>query len=50
MEQYTSFEDRPSPRPQITPSLRDGLITISGLTVAMGSFFHREIMLWWLGA
>jgi len=35
---------------RMTSSLRDGLITMSGLSVAAGSFFYAEITMWWLGA
>lgn len=46
MEQHTS----PAYNRHISPSLRDGLIALTGLTVAVGSFFNRDITLWWLGA
>lgn len=45
MEQHSTLQTR-----KVTPALRDGLIAMAGLTVAMGSFFSGEITLWWLGA
>jgi len=37
-------------KPRMTPALLDGVVTLSGLAIAIGSFFHAEIMIWWAGA
>lgn len=35
---------------RMSNALLDGLVALTGLTIATGSFFHNEIVLWWLGA
>lgn len=49
MQTSISLQDSTPRNHPVAPSLRDGLITLGGLTIATGSFFNREITLWWLG-
>lgn len=48
MQHINEYSNATSQR--MTPALLDGLVTLSGLAIAIGSFFHAEIMIWWAGA
>lgn len=49
MDSHIPYQQSASLPLRMTPSLRDGLITFSGLAVAMAGFFYDEIAMWWLG-
>ncbi|MEJ2407166.1 MAG: hypothetical protein P8171_23360 [Candidatus Thiodiazotropha sp.] len=50
MTYNTTQNETDASRIRRTPALLDGLITLSGLVIATGSFFNAEITMWWLGA
>lgn len=50
MENKTCYcKETPAPLRK-TAALVDGVIMLAGLTVAVGSIFNSEIVMWWLGA
>jgi hypothetical protein len=50
MTHLTTYQPGAPHTVKMTTSLRDGLITLIGLIIALGSLLNQEITMWWIGA